>query len=166
MNIPRHFLVANSHVNTGTVSFRCKLMKRSQKIKQIVDILAKINRQIEAGEDQAQVIPAPCKAATSIIDSPRNKIAPKGSSRRIIENSPWRLLCRPAYWWGKFFGNAIVIMIRGIVAAGILVSPSAAEGFRMARSAATWARTPIAKSLHYLCHLLSKVQGHKIVCTQ
>ena len=80
MNIPRHLRVVNLHVRTGTMSFQCRLMKRSQKMKRAANTPEKTSRQIVAGEDQAHMISAPCNAVTNMIESPRKRIAPKRSS--------------------------------------------------------------------------------------
>ena len=80
MNIPRHLRVVNFHVRTGTMSFQCRLMKRSQNTKRVAHTPEKTSRQIVAGEDQAHMMSAPCNTVTNMIESPRKRMAPKGSS--------------------------------------------------------------------------------------
>ena len=92
MNIPRHLRVVNFHVSTGTMSFQCRLMKRSQKIKRTANSPENPSKQIGAGDDQGHMISAPCNVVTNMIESPRKRMAPKRSSC-LKEDHKVRVLC-------------------------------------------------------------------------
>ena len=119
INIPTHLLVVNPQVRTGTTLSRCKLIKRSQKTKRTPNDPENTRRQITTGDDQFHRISASWIAVTNMIDRPRNRIAPI-RSRCLTEAHGLLLVFEASLWCGKFLGNAIILMMKGKVAAGML----------------------------------------------